>query len=55
MPRLAGRVGQSMGVAIPVLYTKALRMAGSNVRGGFIHPQFGQPDLAALGLGDPTK
>jgi len=46
---------QSMGVAIPVLYTKALRMAGSNVRGGFIHPQFGQPDLAALGLGDPTK
>jgi peptide/nickel transport system substrate-binding protein len=46
---------QSMAVAIPVLYTKALRMAGTNVRGGFIHPQFGQPDLSALGLGDPTK
>ena len=29
---------------------KALRMSGSNVRGGFIHPAFGQPDLCALGL-----
>jgi hypothetical protein len=25
-------------------------MSGTNVRGGFIHPQFGQPDLCALGL-----
>jgi peptide/nickel transport system substrate-binding protein len=45
---------QSMAVTIPVLYTKALRMAGGNVRGGFIHPQYGQPDLCALGLADPT-
>jgi len=40
----------SLAAAIPVVYPKALRMAGANVRGGFIHPQFGQPDLAALGL-----
>jgi len=46
---------QSQAVTIPVLYTKALRLAGSNVRGGFIHPQNGQPDLAALGLADPKK
>ena len=46
---------QQLAVTIPVLYTKALRMAGTNVRGGFIHPQFGQPDLAAMGLADPTK
>jgi peptide/nickel transport system substrate-binding protein len=46
---------QSMAVTIPVLYNKALRMAGTNVRGGFIHPQFGQPDLCALGLADPSK
>ncbi|MEV6925786.1 ABC transporter substrate-binding protein [Dactylosporangium sp. NPDC051485] len=37
-------------VTIPIVYMKSLRMAGSNVRGGFIHPQFGQPDLCALGL-----
>jgi peptide/nickel transport system substrate-binding protein len=46
---------QSMAVAIPVIYMKAVRMAGTNVRGGFIHPQFGQPDMCALGLADPTK
>jgi peptide/nickel transport system substrate-binding protein len=45
---------QSMAVTIPVLYPKVLKMAGTNVRGGFIHPQFGQPDLSALGLADPT-
>jgi peptide/nickel transport system substrate-binding protein len=41
---------QSMAVTIPVIYLKALRMSGTNVRGGFIHPQFGQPDLASIGL-----
>jgi peptide/nickel transport system substrate-binding protein len=46
---------QSMAVTIPVLYSKALRMSGTNVRGGFIHPQFGQPDVCALGLADPAK
>jgi peptide/nickel transport system substrate-binding protein len=39
-----------LAVAVPVLYPKALRLAGTNVRGGFIHPQFGQPDLCAMGL-----
>jgi peptide/nickel transport system substrate-binding protein len=41
---------QAEAVTIPIVYMKALRMAGTNVRGGFIHPQFGQPDLNALGL-----
>jgi peptide/nickel transport system substrate-binding protein len=41
---------QAEAVAIPIIYLKSLRMAGSNIRGGFIHPQFGQPDLNALGL-----
>ncbi|MET7423847.1 ABC transporter substrate-binding protein [Dactylosporangium sp. NPDC005555] len=40
----------SRAVAIPIIYMKALRMSGTKVRGGFIHPQFGQPDLCALGL-----
>lgn len=38
---------------IPLLYMSSLRMAGSNVRGGFIHPQYGSPDVAALGLAQP--
>ena len=42
---------QAEAVTIPIVYMKALRMAGTNVRGGFIHPQWGQPDLNALGLG----
>jgi peptide/nickel transport system substrate-binding protein len=42
---------QAQAVTIPILYLKALRMAGTNIRGGFIHPQYGQPDLNALGLG----
>jgi peptide/nickel transport system substrate-binding protein len=42
---------QAQAVTIPILYLKALRMSGTNVRGGFIHPQYGQPDLNALGLG----
>ena len=41
---------QAQAVTIPILYLKALRMSGSNIRGGFIHPQYGQPDLNALGL-----
>jgi peptide/nickel transport system substrate-binding protein len=41
---------QGLGVTIPIIYIKALRMSGTNVRGGFIHPQFSQPDLNALGL-----
>jgi peptide/nickel transport system substrate-binding protein len=46
---------QAQAATIPVIFVKALRMAGTNVRGGFIHPQFGQPDLCALGLADPAK
>jgi peptide/nickel transport system substrate-binding protein len=46
---------QALAATIPVIYIKALRMAGANVRGGFIHPQFGQPDMCALGLADPAK
>jgi peptide/nickel transport system substrate-binding protein len=45
---------QEMAVTIPVMYDRALRPAGSNVRGGFIHPQYAEPDLAALGLADPS-
>jgi peptide/nickel transport system substrate-binding protein len=51
---LDGKI-QSLAPVIPVIYIKALRMAGTNVRGGFIHPQYGQPDMCALGLGDPSK
>lgn len=38
---------------IPLLYMRSLRMVGSNVRGAFIHPQFGGPDVTALGLANP--
>ncbi|MER7277592.1 ABC transporter substrate-binding protein [Dactylosporangium sp. NPDC000244] len=51
--RLWGELDQKIAeqaVAIPIVYMKALRMAGTNIRGGFIHPQFGQPDLCAIGL-----
>lgn len=44
---------QQKAPIIPLLYLKALRLAGSNVRGGFIHPAFGQPDVCALGLASP--
>jgi peptide/nickel transport system substrate-binding protein len=40
--------------AVPVMYPKALRLYGSNVTGVFIHSQFGQPDLAAIGLVNPS-
>ncbi len=41
---------QEQAVDIPLLYEKALRLTGSNVLGGYIHPAFGQPDLCSLGL-----
>lgn len=41
---------QQQAVDIPLLYEKAIRLTGSNVLGGFIHPAFGMPDLCALGL-----
>jgi peptide/nickel transport system substrate-binding protein len=44
---------QAQAVTIPILYLKALRMSGTNIRGGFIHPQYGQPDLNAVGLAVP--
>ena len=44
---------QALGATMPILYEKAFRLTGSNVAGGFIHPAFGMPDLAALGLIDP--
>ncbi len=44
---------QEKAVTIPLLYEKAIRLSGSNVRGGFIHPAFGMPDLCALGLAQP--
>lgn len=43
-----------LAVTIPVLYPNSIRMHGSNVAGAFIHSQFGAPDLAALGLQDPS-
>jgi peptide/nickel transport system substrate-binding protein len=51
--KLWGELDQKIAeqaVVIPIVYMKALRMAGTNIRGGFIHPQFGQPDLCAIGL-----
>jgi peptide/nickel transport system substrate-binding protein len=44
---------QGMAVAIPIVYEKALRIAGSNVVGGYISPTFGSPDLVSLGLAQP--
>jgi peptide/nickel transport system substrate-binding protein len=41
---------QQLAVTIPILYEKGIRLAGSNVAGGFLHPAFGLPDLCALGL-----
>jgi peptide/nickel transport system substrate-binding protein len=41
---------QEQAVDIPLLYEKALRLTGSNVLGGFVHPAFGMPDLCSLGL-----
>jgi peptide/nickel transport system substrate-binding protein len=44
---------QQKAVTIPILYEKGIRMAGSNVRGGYIHSAFGMPDLCSLGLAQP--
>jgi len=44
---------QQRAVTIPILYEKAIRLTGSNVVGGFIHPGLGGPDLVALGLANP--
>jgi peptide/nickel transport system substrate-binding protein len=44
---------QQKAATIPVLYSNAIRLHGSNVSGAFIHAGFGMPDLAALGLLDP--
>ncbi|MGE5828612.1 MAG: ABC transporter substrate-binding protein [Micromonosporaceae bacterium] len=44
---------QQKAVGIPILYEKGIRMAGSNVRGGFLNPFLGMPDLCALGLAQP--
>jgi peptide/nickel transport system substrate-binding protein len=44
---------QQRAVTIPILYEKAVRLAGSNVVGGFIHPAFGMPDVTSLGLAQP--
>jgi peptide/nickel transport system substrate-binding protein len=45
---------QEMAATIPLLYNNGLRMHGSNVRGAFMHPQYGMPDLSAIGLADPA-
>ena len=44
---------QQLAVTMPILYEKAIRLTGTNVLGGFIHPAFGMPDLTALGLAKP--
>jgi peptide/nickel transport system substrate-binding protein len=41
---------QQLAVTIPILYEKGIRLAGSNVAGGFLHPAFGLPDLCSVGL-----
>jgi peptide/nickel transport system substrate-binding protein len=45
---------QEKAATIPLMYTDALRMYGSNVRGAFMHPQYGMPDLSSIGLADPA-
>lgn len=45
---------QQTAASIPLMYSEALRMHGSNVRGAFIHPMAGMPDLSAVGLADPA-
>lgn len=39
---------------IPLLYPRAVRLVGTNVRGGYVHTRFGQLDVCALGLADPS-
>lgn len=45
---------QELAATIPLMYSEALRMHGSNVRGAFIHPMGGMPDLSVVGLADPA-
>lgn len=40
-------------VSIPIMYSNAIRLHGSNVSGAFIHAGFGMPDLCSLGLLTP--
>ncbi len=44
---------QQRAVTIPILYEKGLQLTGSNIRGGYIHPAWGLPDLSSLGLARP--
>jgi peptide/nickel transport system substrate-binding protein len=44
---------QSEAVTIPIIFDRAISMAGSNVLGGFINPAFSEPDIATLGLANP--
>jgi peptide/nickel transport system substrate-binding protein len=46
---------QELGAAIPIIYTSATRMAGTKVRGAYISPAFGQPDVVSLGLADGSS
>jgi len=41
--------------AIPVVYSVAQRIYGSNVTNVFISPMFAQPDLSAIGLKKPAE
>jgi len=45
---------QQLAATIPLMYNNGLRMHGSNVRGAFMHPQYAMPDLAAIGLANPS-
>lgn len=45
---------QQTAATIPLMYNYALRMHGSNVRGAFIHPMAGNPELSVIGLADPA-
>lgn len=41
---------QQKAVTIPIIYSQAIRLHGSNVGGAYIHAAFAMPDLASLGL-----
>jgi peptide/nickel transport system substrate-binding protein len=45
---------QQLAATIPLMYNNGLRMHGSNIRGAFMHPQYAMPDLAAIGLANPS-
>jgi peptide/nickel transport system substrate-binding protein len=55
--KLWGELDQKImekAAAIPVVYSVAQRLYGSNVSNVFISPMFAQPDLAAIGLKNPA-